>query len=114
MNEFLDLLQRFAYELAVLILPVIAGFVVAALKVLIAKWLADIEASKPQLANFLREAAEIAVAAAEKAHLSEFIEDKKQYALNVMQAYLNEHGWDEVDIDVLEAAIEAEVIKQFP
>jgi DNA-directed RNA polymerase specialized sigma24 family protein len=81
---------------------------------LIKKWLAELEAAKPELAGYIRQAVEIAVLAAEQMEIGGFIEDKKQYALNIAQAYLNEHGWDEFDIDVLEAAIEAEVLKQFP
>ena len=61
-----------------------------------------------------REIVEGSIRAAEQMELAGFIEDKKQYALNIAQAYLNEHGWDEFDIDLLEAAIEAEVLKQFP
>ena len=114
MEEFINLLQEFAFNLAVAILPIIAGFVVAALNALVKKWLADLEASKPKLAEYLSVAAEIAVAAAEKMEFSGFIKEKKQYAIEIAQAWLDAHGWDEVDIDVLEAAIEAEVLKQFP
>lgn len=114
MEQFINLLQEFAFNLAVAILPIIAGFVVAALNALVKKWLQELENSKPQLAWYLAEAAEIAVAAAEKMQLSEFIDGKKQYAVEIAQAYLDAHGWDEVDVDLLEAAIEAEVLKQFP
>lgn len=114
MNEFVDLLQKFAFELAVLALPIISGFLIAALRALVKKWLAELEASKPKLSGYLKEAVEMAVAAAEQSNLAGFVEDKKQFALNIAQVWLDEHGWNEVDIDLLEAAIEAEVIKQFP
>lgn len=114
MNEFVDLLQEFVFNLMVIALPIISAFLVAALRALIKKWLAELEANKPQLHWYLLQAAEVAVAAAEKMDASEFIEDKKQYAIEIAQSWLDAHGWDEVDIDVLEAAIEAEVLKQFP
>ena len=114
MSEFVDLLQEFVFNLMVIAMPIISAFLIAALRALIKKWMAELEASKPEFAHYLKAGVEIAVAAAEKMELNGFIEDKKQYALNILQSYLNEHGWDEFDVDVLEAAIEAEVLKQFP
>ena len=114
MNEVINLLQGFAMGLLELMLPIVAGFVVAALIVLKNKWLQELENSKPELRWYLDEAVSLAVAAAEQSHLIELISDKKQYAVEVAQIWLDAHGWDEVDIDVLEAAIEAEVLKQFP
>ena len=116
MEQFIDLLQKFAFELAVLALPIISGFVIAALRALVKKWLGETEASKPKLYWYLDEAARLAVTAAEKMSASAFIvaEDKKQYAIEIMQSWLNAHGWDEVDIELLEAALEAEVLRQFP
>ena len=114
MEQFIDLLQKFAFELAVLALPIISGFVIAALRALVKKWLGELEASKPKLYWYLDEAASLAVAAAEKMNASEFIDEKKQYALEIMQSWLDAHGWDEVDIELLEAALEAEVLRQFP
>lgn len=113
MGEFVDLLQKFAVELAALALPIISGFLIAALRALVKKWLAEIEANKPELWPYLSQAASMAVAAAEKANVAGFVEDKKEYALSVAQLWLNEHGWEEFDIQLLEAAIEAEVLKQF-
>jgi len=114
MNEFVDLLQKFAFNLAVALLPIIAGFVIAALNALVKKWLGELENSKPELRWVLDEAVDIAVRAAEQSNLAGFIEDKKQYAFQIAQQYLDDHGWSEVNVDVLEAAIEAEVLKQFP
>ena len=113
MEEFINLLQDFAYNLAVIALPIISAFIIAALRALVKKWLGELEASKPEFYEHLSLAVEIAVAAAEKANVAGFVDDKKQYALNVAQIWLDEHGWDEFDIDLLEAAIEAEVLKQF-
>ena len=114
MEEFVNLLQEFAFNLMVIALPILAAFAIALLKAGVKKVLAEAEAAKPELAGFLRVAAELAVAAAEQMELAGFVQDKKEYALEVVQKFLDEHGWNEVDVAVLEAAIEAEVLKQFP
>ena len=114
MEDFINLMQEFAFNLAVVLLPIIAGFIVAALRALVKKWLAELEASKPSLYWVLEEAVEIAVRAAEQSEMAGFIDDKKQYAFNIVQAWLDARGWDEIDVEILEAAIEAEVLKQFP
>jgi len=111
MEEFVNILQEFAFEI---LLTIVMPFIIQALSALTKKWLQQLENSKPELSWYLNEAARFAVSAAEKMNLSEFIEDKKQYACEIAQAYLDAHGWSEVDIDLLEAAIESEVLKQFP
>jgi len=114
MNDFINVLQEFAFNLAIAILPVIAGFVVAALNALTKKWLADLENAKPKLYWFIDNAVELAVRAAEQSHLAGFIDDKKAYAVKIAQDYLDAEGWEEIDVSLLEAAVEAEVLKQFP
>jgi len=111
MNELVNVLQEFGFEI---LLTIILPFVAQALLALTKKWLAELKAAKPQLMWYLERAAEVAVAAAEKMELSKYIEDKKKYAMDIAQAYLDAHGWDEIDFELLEAAIEAEVLKQFP
>ena len=111
MEELINILQKFGFEI---LLTVILPFIASALAALTKKWLAELEAKKPQLWAYLDKAVEIGVAAAEKAGAVGFIENKKQYAFQIAQQWLDEHGWDEVNVDLLEAAIEAEVLKQFP
>ena len=113
-KEFVDFLQAWGFELAKLLLPIIAAFCVAALRALTKKWLGELEANKPELAFYLREAVALAVKSAEQAKLAEFIEDKKSHAMLIAQEYLNAHGWDEVDLDLLDSAIEAEVLSSSP
>ena len=91
MNEFVDLLQEFLMGLLVLLLPILSAFIVKALNALAQKWLAELEANKPELAWYLNEAVDIAVRAAEQASLAGFIEDKKQYAFQIAQQWLDEH-----------------------
>ena len=114
MEEYINLLQEFAYNLAVIALPIIAAFLIALLRAWVKKALAEAKQAKPYLYGYLKDAVEMAVGAAEQMELAGLVNDKKEYALDTVQAFLDEHGWDEVDIGVLEAAIEAEVLKQFP
>ena len=114
MNEVINVLQEFVMGLLVLALPVLAAFAIRALKLWGDKFLANLESNKPSLHWALEEAVEVAVRAAEKMEFSKFIDDKKSYAFEIVQRYLDEQGWNEVDVELIEAAIEAEVLKQFP
>ena len=114
MAEIVDFLQAFLQELLVLIAPILAGFVAAALTALTKKWLAELEASKPKLADALKLAVSLAVQAAEQAGASGLIGDKKDYAMAIAQKFLDDNGWDEIDLEVLSAAIEAEVNRLYP
>ncbi len=114
MNEFVNLLQEVVMGLLVVALPILAGFAIRALKVWGDKVLSDLESNKPSLHWALEEAARVTVSAAEKMDFSGFIEDKKTYAMETVQSFLDEAGWEEVNLELLEASIEAEVLKQFP
>jgi len=109
--EWRDVAVKFVFELSILLVPVIAGFLIALLRAWTQKLLAELEATRPKLAHYLYTGAKMAVEAAEQAGVAGFVDDKKQYALNVLQRYLDEHGFEEFDIELLEAAIEAEVLR---
>jgi hypothetical protein len=100
--------------LLIVALPILAGFAIRALKVWGDKVLSDLECNKPSLHWALEQAAEVAVRAAEKMNLSGFVANKKSYAMETVQSFLNEAGWEEINLVLLEAAVEAEVLKQFP
>ena len=114
MNEIVNVLQEFVMGLLLAALPVLAAFAIRALKAWADKLLSDLEANKPNVAWAIENAAEIAVRAAEKMEFSKFIDDKLTYAFEIAQRYLASAGWDEVDVELIRAAIEAEVLKQFP
>ena len=113
MEELINLLQQFVFNLLVLALPVIAAFLIALLKAWIEKVLAQVEQARPKLADAIKQAVSLAVKAAEGLDLAGMITDKKAYALEIAQAWLDEEGWGEIELDILEAAIEAEVLKVF-
>ena len=114
MNEFVNVLQEFVMGLLLAALPVLAAYAIKALKAWGDKLLSDLENSKPSIYWALQEAAAIAVRAAEKMEFSKFIDDKKAYAFEIAQLFLDNEGWDEIDVELIEAAIEAEVLEQFP
>ena len=111
MEEFVNFLQTWAFELAKLLLPIIAAFLVAALRALTKKWLAEMQEKQPRLMYYLKEAVSLAVKSAEQARAVGFIEDKKAQAMIIAQEYLDAHGWSEVNLDLLDSAIEAEVYR---
>ena len=114
MVHLIDVLQEFVMGLLLAALPILAAYAIKALKAWGDKLLADLENNKPSLHWALEEAVEIAVRAAEKMEFSKFIDDKKAYAFEIVQLYLDNEGWEEIDVELIEAAIEAEVLKQFP
>ena len=63
-------------------------------------------------AYVIEQVALMAVKAAEQAKLAELIEDKKSYAVQTAELWLKEKGFN-VDLAVIEAAIEAAVYEQF-
>lgn len=74
--------------------------------------LAKVAESKPGIMEMLEFAAEFAVKAAEQAQLGKLIEDKKAYAVGVAEKWLETKGL-QVDLDLIEAAIEKAVLEIF-
>ena len=66
----------------------------------------------PDATDLLEEAAKVAVTAAEQAGAAKLISDKKAYAMDIAERWLAEHGIH-LDIELIDAAIEAAVYKQF-
>ena len=94
------------------LLPIVA---VAIISVLVswAKLLwAKAQSWNPDTTDLLEEAAKVAVTAAEQAGTAYLINDKKAYAMDIAERWLAEHGIH-LDIELIDAAIEAAVYKQF-
>jgi len=111
--DYLEVFSKFFEAVLVGLLPVLAVFLIRWAKLKADEVLADIEESKPELMYHLEWIAGVAVTAAEQSKLVGFIEDKRKYAFDLVANYLAEKGIA-VDIDLIYAAIEAEVKKQFP
>jgi len=108
-NAFLSSLAR---SILLAVIPVISASISA---LLITKVRALTEGLKREMGNYgwvLEEFATIAVRAAEQANIAGLIKDKKQYAVEILDKSLKDHGFN-VNLDVISAAIEAAVLQEF-
>lgn len=107
--DWSKLLSDVLQAVLVLVLPALIGAGVSWLKL---KWTVYRDGKGGEWAWALEQAAEIAVRAAEQSKLAGLIKDKKTYAITIAEKYLGERGLA-IDLDVLDAAIEAEVQRRF-
>jgi len=110
--ETIEFVSKLAQELAVALLPVLAVFLMRWIKVKGDQVLARIEKEKPDLLGELTWIAGIAVKAAEQAGAAGFVNDKKVYAVAVVQDYLRSKNIP-VDFGLISAAVEAAVMEEF-
>lgn len=103
---------EFAQKLLLAFLPVIASMLTALLYALFRKYWAEFKNNKPDLAWAIERAASMAVKAAEQAGAAEYIDNKKQYALDTAEKWLTAQGLP-IDLDLIDAAIEAAVYEEF-
>lgn len=111
MDQWIDVFQKFVFNIAVATLPFLSVFIIAWIKAQVELKMAQIEEIKPKFADALRVAVALAVQAAEQAGLADLIDDKKMFAIETAEAFLVDVGWEEFDLNVLAAAIEAEVLQ---
>ena len=113
MEELLHILYAVLEAVALAVIPMLAIYVVKFL-------LAKSEQAKAELKNLigdtayyrLQEIVKIAVLAAEQENAVGFIEDKKEYAVELAQAWLEKYGID-LDLSLIAAAVEAAVKEEF-
>ena len=108
MDEFW---YKFIEALLLAFAPVLASMAAAALFALTRKLWAEFKATQPDAAYWLEQAATLAVQAAEQAGMAGYIQDKKQYALEVAQRYLDAKGV-KIDVQLISDAIEAAVFAE--
>lgn len=112
--DWMGLLSKVLETVLVVAVP---PLVVALLGLVIAKIRTEwqrLAAEKPELAYYLEMAADVAVGAAEQMGLKNMIKDKKLFAIAYAEKWLAANGLT-VDLDLIEGAIEAAVIKaDFP
>ncbi len=104
-------LASFIQELLLAFAPVIAalvaGFLIAQIKLLMEK----IKAQRPDVYEQMIWVVSTAVKAAEQAGAAGLITEKKQYALDYVQNWLTEKGL-KIDVSLISAAIEAAVYEE--
>lgn len=113
-----ELWQKFVEQLLLNAIPLLVPLVIAFVMRLLTQIWSDFKRNQPNLTTWMEYAADFAVAAAEQVgasgQLKDFAASKIGYAMDLAQKYLYENGIKHIDLDLLRAAIEAEVIKQFP
>ncbi len=108
----LDNLSVFLQNVLAGVLPIlfslIAAWLIAKVKLAWQEW----KVAHTATADILESIAKVAVLAAEQSAASGFIEDKKAYALEVVENYLTKLGL-KIDVGSIQAAIEAAVMSEF-
>ena len=110
--EWMPVLSKVLEAILIAILPPLAvalvSFAFAKAK---AVW-ARAKQWNPTVTQYLEQAARFAVQAAEQAGAAALIEDKKQYAIQIAEAWLAANHIT-TDIDLIDAAIEKAVLELF-
>ncbi len=104
-----SILQAVLLALIAAIVPSLVSWIKAQTTLLIEK----ARLNAPDVTQALIEAAYFAVKAAEQSKLAGLIEDKKDYAIDVAEAWLEAKGI-KIDLHLIEAAIEKAVGEEFP
>ena len=111
--DWMPIFSKVLEAVLIALLPPLAVALVGLVVALARKaWMQARDSFAPQITDLLEEAAKMAVRAAEQAGIAELIDDKKQYAIEIVELWL-EARHVSVDIDLIDAAIEAAVLKEF-
>jgi len=110
--QLLNALVQFVSLVALGTLPVLATYLAKWLKVKIAIAHADLNNKYPDLMYHMDWFAGIAVNAAEAAGLKDLALNKKKFAIDLAEKFLEAKGIS-VDLDILDAAIEAAWIEAY-
>lgn len=110
--EWMPILSKVIEAVLVVLLP---PLIVAAVGFLWAKakelW-AKAKAWNPTITEYLEQAAEFAVIAAEQAGAADLIKNKKEYAIKIAEEWLRARNLS-IDIKLIDAAIEKAVLELF-
>jgi len=101
-------LSEFVQQLLLYVLPVLAAAATGWLMVQVAKGLAELRTSQPDVYRDLMWVARGVVQAAEQAGAAGLIADKKLYAMSLAEKWLEKKGWN-VDLDLIDSAVEQAV-----
>ena len=111
--EWMPILSKVIEAILIAILPPLAVVLVSVVLAHAKKLWADLKQRYPSVTDLVEQAAVFAVQAAEQAGAAELIADKKQYAIQIAEAWLEAHHLT-VDLNLIDAAIEKAVLELFP
>jgi hypothetical protein len=117
--DITELLAKFAERLLLDAIPILIPLVAAIVVKLLADAWNAVRVWRPNFADSLGAAADTAINAAEKVgllgELGEVGKYKLDYAVEIMQAWLNRDGHKNVDLTIIRAAIESALLRaDFP
>ena len=110
--EWMPILSKVIEAILIAILPPLAVVLVSVVLAHAKKLWADLKQRYPSVTDLVEQAAVFAVQAAEQAGAAELIKDKKQYAIQIAEAWLAANHIT-TDIDLIDAAIEKAVLELF-
>ena len=110
--EWMPILSKVIEAILIAILPPLAVVIVSAAVAYAKKLWGDLKLRYPTVTELIEEAAVFAVQAAEQAGAAELIKDKKEYAIQIAEAWLVANHIT-TDIDLIDAAIEKAVLELF-
>ena len=110
--EWMPILSKVIEAILIAILPPLVAFLVSVGLAYAKRVWGDLKQRYPTVTELIEEAAVFAVQAAEQAGAAELIKDKKEYAIQIAEAWL-EANHITTDIDLIDAAIEKAVLELF-
>lgn len=110
--EWMPVLSKVLEAILIAILPPLAAFLVSVGLAYAKRVWGDLKQRYPTVTELIEEAAVFAVQAAEQAGAAELIKDKKEYAIQIAEAWLVANHIT-TDIDLIDAAIEKAVLELF-
>lgn len=110
--EWMPVLSKVLEAILIAILPPLVAFLVSVGLAYVKRVWGDLKQRYPTVTELIEEAAVFAVQAAEQAGAAALIEDKKQYAIQIAEAWLAANHIT-TDIDLIDAAIEKAVLELF-
>lgn len=110
--EWMPILSKVIEAILIAILPPLVAFLVSIGLAYAKRVWGDLKQRYPSVTDLVEQAAVFAVQAAEQAGAADLIEDKKQYAIQIAEAWL-EANHITTDLHLIDAAIEKAVLELF-
>ena len=110
--DIMEILSEFLQLVLFALAPVLVGYLAAYVKVAIKAKAEEYKLQSPDVYGLVMNFANQAVLAAEQAGAGDLVEGKLAYAFNHAEKWLKQYELD-IDIDLIYAAIEAEVKREF-
>lgn len=110
--EWMPVFSKVIEAILIAILPPLVAFLVSVGLAYAKRVWGDLKQRYPSVTDLVEQAAVFAVQAAEQAGAADLIEDKKQYAIQIAEAWL-EANHITTDLHLIDAAIEKAVLELF-